>query len=103
MFRSLSAKLLMVTVGLVMLAEVLIFVPSVAFSREVWLEDHLASGQIAGLALEANPDATLSRELEAELLANAYGAGFKHAEVSAFTEGRSMLSALLAMIARGWC
>jgi signal transduction histidine kinase len=71
MFHSLSSKLLMLTVGLVMLAEILIFVPSVAFYRQVWLEDHLASGQIAGLALEANPNATLSRELEAELLANA--------------------------------
>ncbi|TDI62528.1 MAG: HAMP domain-containing histidine kinase [Alphaproteobacteria bacterium] len=82
MFHSLSAKLLMLTVGLVMLAEVLIFVPSVAFYREVWLEDHLASGQIAGLALEANPNATLSRELEAELLANAMvrGVMIKRAE-----------------------
>ena len=71
MFRSLSSKLLALTIGFVMLAELLIFIPSVAFYRGTWLSDHLASGQIAGLALEANPDAAVSRELESELLANA--------------------------------
>ena len=52
MLRNLSSKLLILTVGFVMLAEVMIFVPSIAIYRANWLEDHLASGQIAGLALK---------------------------------------------------
>jgi signal transduction histidine kinase len=71
MFRSLSVRLLVLTISFVMLAEILIFVPSVAQFRRVWLEEHLASAQLASLALEATPDAMISPELEAELLANA--------------------------------
>lgn len=52
-----------------MLAEVLIFVPSVARFREDYLLNRLERGQIASLALEA--DDMLSSELEAELLQTA--------------------------------
>ncbi|MFD3191001.1 sensor histidine kinase [Sedimentitalea sp. HM32M-2] len=52
-----------------MLAEVLIFVPSVARFREDYLLNRLERGQIASLALEA--DDMLSTELEAELLQTA--------------------------------
>jgi signal transduction histidine kinase len=75
MLRNLSSKLLILTVGFVMLAEVMIFVPSIAIYRANWLEDHLASGQIAGLALEASPQSMVSVELEEELLANARVSG----------------------------
>lgn len=53
-----------------MLAEVLIFLPSVAKFREDWLLLRLERAQIAALSLLAS-DATLETDLEAELLANA--------------------------------
>ena len=49
----LSAKLLFLTLIFVMLAEVLIFVPSVANYRAMWLTDRLASGYTAALVLDA--------------------------------------------------
>ena len=52
-----------------MLAEVFIFVPSIARSREDYLLERLERAQLASLALEA--DAFISPELEAELLRNA--------------------------------
>nr|WP_174822809.1 HAMP domain-containing sensor histidine kinase [Ruegeria lacuscaerulensis] len=52
-----------------MLAEVLIFVPSIARFREDFLLNRLERAQIASLALLA--DDMLAEELEAELLANA--------------------------------
>ena len=67
----LSGKLLVLTVMFVMLAEVLIFVPSVANFRMNWLRERLASAQIASLALEAAPDRMVSQMLRKELLENA--------------------------------
>ena len=66
--RSLSARLLVLTMFFVMLAEVLIFVPSVARFRSTYFEDRIAAAHLAALALEATPDAMLSRELQDELL-----------------------------------
>ncbi len=66
--RSLSARLLLLTIFFVMLAEVLIYAPSVANFRITWLNDRLASADLAILALEAAPDETLSAELKSELL-----------------------------------
>jgi len=68
--NSLSGRFLALTVIFVMLAEVLIFLPSVARFREDWLLLRLERAQIAALAVLAS-DATLSSDLEAELLANA--------------------------------
>ncbi len=45
-------KLLMLTILFVMLAEVLIYVPSVANFRRSWLNDKLAAAQVAALVLE---------------------------------------------------
>ncbi len=64
----LSARLLLLTVGFVMLAEVLIFAPSIARFREVYLEERLAAAHLAILALEATPDHMVSPELSMELL-----------------------------------
>lgn len=66
--RSLSARLLLLTIFFVMLAEVLIYAPSVANFRVTWLNDRLASADLAILALEASPDETLSADLKTELL-----------------------------------
>ena len=65
----LSSRLLVLTILFVMLAEVLIYVPSVANFRRNWLKDRLAAAQIAALVLDAAPEETLSEELETKLLA----------------------------------
>lgn len=69
--KSLSGRFLLLTIIFVMLAEVLIFVPSVARFRLDYLQARLDSSQIATLALLAAPDDMISPELEAELLRNA--------------------------------
>lgn len=68
LFRSLSGRLLALTVVFVMITEVLIFVPSVARFREAWLTERLERAQIASLALLATPDDMVTPELETELL-----------------------------------
>lgn len=68
--NTLSGRFLLLTVGFVMLAEVLIFVPSIARFREDYLLLRLEKAQIASLALLAT-DGMISAELEAELLSNA--------------------------------
>ncbi|MEH6776332.1 MAG: sensor histidine kinase, partial [Cereibacter changlensis] len=60
----------MLTVAFVMLAEVLIFVPSIARFREDYLLLRLEKAQIASLAL-LTTDEMMTPELEEELLANA--------------------------------
>ncbi|MCL6285758.1 HAMP domain-containing histidine kinase [Ruegeria sp. 2012CJ41-6] len=69
MLNSLSGRFLILTTVFVMLAEVLIFVPSIARFREDFLLNRLERAQIASLALLA--DDMLAEELEAELLENA--------------------------------
>ncbi|MBK1696730.1 sensor histidine kinase [Rhodovibrio salinarum] len=66
--KGLSVRLLVLTIFFVMLAEVLIFVPSIARYRLSYLEEKLASAHLAVLALEATPDQMVSEELEGELL-----------------------------------
>jgi len=51
----LSGKLLILTVLFVMIAEVLIYVPSIATFRRSWLNDRLSAAYTAALALEAAP------------------------------------------------
>ena len=68
--NTLSGRFLILTTIFVMLAEVLIFVPSVARFREDYILDRLGRAQIASLALLAT-DEMIDEELEAELLANA--------------------------------
>jgi signal transduction histidine kinase len=67
----LSAKLLLLTISFVMLAEVLIFVPSVANFRISWLNDRLTAAQLAALAAEAVPGGVVPDALRAELLRTA--------------------------------
>jgi len=68
--NTLSGRFLLLTVAFVMLAEVLIFVPSVARFRADWLLMRLEKAQIASLARLAADDA-IGEDLERELLANA--------------------------------
>ncbi len=67
----LSAKLLLLTILFVMLAEVLVFVPSVSNFRRQWLMERLAAAQIASLAAEAAPGGQLPAMLRDELLKQA--------------------------------
>ncbi len=67
----LSAKLLVLTTLFVMLAEVLIFVPSIANYRNTWLMDRLMAAQLASLAAEATPSGNVPEKLRAELLRTA--------------------------------
>ena len=67
----LSAKLLLLTLLFVMLAEVLIFVPSVANFRITWLTDRLTGAQLAALAAEAGPGGVVPDQLRTELLRTA--------------------------------
>lgn len=69
MMNSLSGRFLILTTIFVMLAEVLIFVPSIARFREEYLQNRLERAQIASLALLA--DDMIDSELEQELLENA--------------------------------
>ncbi|MFC4351972.1 sensor histidine kinase [Fodinicurvata halophila] len=68
--RSLSARLLLLTIGFVMLAEVLIFAPSVANFRLNYLEERLAAGHLAVLSLEATSDHMIDEDLTYELLSH---------------------------------
>lgn len=69
MLNSLSGRFLILTVVFVMLAEILIFVPSIARFREDYLLSRLERAQIASLVLLAND--MIDDKLEAELLENA--------------------------------
>ncbi len=69
LIRSLSARLLLLTIFFVMLGEVLIFVPSVARYRMTYFEDHMAAAHLATLALIASPTGKIDQALTDELLA----------------------------------
>lgn len=69
-FRTLSGRFLLLTVAFVMLAEVLIFLPSIARFRYDFMAERLKMAQIAALTQLATED-MITPELEAELLANA--------------------------------
>ena len=68
---SLSLRLLVLTIVFVMIAEVMILVPSIAQFRLSYLEERIAASHLATLALEAAPDHMVSPELEARLLRQA--------------------------------
>jgi signal transduction histidine kinase len=69
-FKTLSGRFLILTVIFVMLAEILIFVPSIARYRADFLLTRLKQAQIAALTQLASEEMIMP-ELEAELLANA--------------------------------
>ena len=69
LLNTLSGRFLILTMIFVMLAEIMIFVPSVARFRQDFFMLRLERAQIASLALLAND--MLDEELEAELLVNA--------------------------------
>jgi signal transduction histidine kinase len=64
----LSGKLLMLTILFVMIAEVLIYVPSVANYRLNWLNDRVAAGHTAALVLDAAPSGMVPETLARQIL-----------------------------------
>lgn len=70
LLRSLSARLLLLMLFFAMVSELLIFVPSVARFRMTYLENHLASGHLASLALSASPSGQVDPALTNRLLAD---------------------------------
>ncbi|MGA7789068.1 MAG: HAMP domain-containing sensor histidine kinase [Xanthobacteraceae bacterium] len=64
----LSGKLLVLTILFVMIAEVLIYVPSVANFRVVWLKDRLATAYTAALVLDAAPNGMVPDPLAKKIL-----------------------------------
>jgi signal transduction histidine kinase len=71
LIRSLSGRLLIVTMLAVMVIEALIFAPSVARFRLDYLQERLRMAELASLAILATPEEMLDPELEAELLERA--------------------------------
>ncbi len=69
----LSGKLLLLTILFVMVAEILIYVPSVANFRLNWLNDRLAAAQTAALVLDAAPSGMVPESLAKQIL-NSIGA-----------------------------
>ena len=70
MFNSLSGRFLILTVIFVMIAEVMIFLPSIARFRYDYLTDRMERAQIASLALLGATD-MIPKLVEVELLDNA--------------------------------
>ncbi|HEX3864397.1 MAG TPA: HAMP domain-containing sensor histidine kinase [Stellaceae bacterium] len=68
--RSLSARLLVLTIFFVMFSEVMIFVPSVARFRMTYFDNHLAAGYLATLALAASPTGKIEQPMTNLLLKN---------------------------------
>ncbi|WP_340110029.1 HAMP domain-containing sensor histidine kinase [Pikeienuella sp. HZG-20] len=68
---SLSGRLLLLTIGIVMMTEVLVFAPSVARFRQDYLQQRLHLAEVAALALLAADSDMVERALEVELLDSA--------------------------------
>jgi signal transduction histidine kinase len=66
----LSGKLLLLTILFVMVAEVLIYVPSIANFRLNWLNDRLAAAHTAALVLDAAPSGMVPESLAKKILAS---------------------------------
>lgn len=64
----LSGKLLVLTILFVMVAEVLIYVPSIANFRLNWLNDRLAGAYTAALVLDAAPSGMVPEPLARQIL-----------------------------------
>lgn len=66
--RGLSTKLLVLTAIFVLLAEVLIFLPSIANFRLRWLEERLGTAAAVSVLLTQNNESNLPREVQDEVL-----------------------------------
>jgi signal transduction histidine kinase len=78
----LSGKLLLLTIPLVMIAEVLIYVPSIANFYQNRLNDRLAAANTAALVLDAAPSGTVPDSLARQILSSigARAVAIKHGQ-----------------------
>ncbi|MCB1464058.1 MAG: HAMP domain-containing histidine kinase [Nitratireductor sp.] len=68
LWRGLSARLLVLTIIFVLIAEVLIFLPSIANFRNVWLQSHLDTAETASIVYLDSDDPMLSDKAQREFL-----------------------------------
>lgn len=68
--HSLSSRLLILTIFFVMVAEILIFIPSIARFRQTWLTEKLGLAHLAILAVDAAPDRSVNEMMRRELLSH---------------------------------
>lgn len=78
--HSLSTRLFVLTIGVILLVEALIFIPSAASFRADWLDKRVQGAHVAALALDATPTRMVSEELAAELLKSAEVLGVAETE-----------------------
>ncbi len=64
----LAARLFLLTIGFVLISQVIMFVPRVAAYRESQLRVRLAAADTAALVFAAAPDGMLSKELTKQIL-----------------------------------
>ncbi|MBX9926792.1 MAG: HAMP domain-containing histidine kinase [Hyphomicrobiaceae bacterium] len=69
--NGLQARLLLMTAAFVMLAELLIFVPTLAAFRVNWLDERLQAAQLAAIAADSYPGGAVPSGVRAELLRTA--------------------------------
>ncbi len=84
----LSGKLLMLTIAFILLAEILIFFPSIANFRNVWLRTHLDTAEAASIVYNDISNVMLSEEASKTLLDTALAS-----TIAIRREGRSQLIA----------
>lgn len=68
--RRLSSKLLLLTIGFVLLAELLLFIPSAALFRQNWLEDRAQQAGLLAQALTGVPDYQASQTLTDQFMSD---------------------------------
>ncbi len=68
--RRLSSKLLLLTIGFVMLAEMVLFVPSIALERQNWLTERTQQAGLLAQALTGVPDYEASEVLTQQFMAD---------------------------------
>lgn len=88
--KSLSARLLLLTVGFVLVAETLLFVPSIAFFRQEGLEMRARSASLVAEALMSNQSGDPSREASA-MLAKQFMMQTDADLLAAFQDGQTLL------------
>ena len=90
--KSLSARVLMLTIFFVMVAESLIWTPSISRFRKVYLEERIVRAHLSTLALEAIPEGAVGKDLETDLLfhAEAYGIALSRPEKRVLMVSKAM-------------
>ena len=86
----LSARLLLLTVLFVVVAELFILAPSLADFQDGWLNDRVRAAELASLAVEAAPDQMVTEQLASQLL---NGAGVISVAIRSEGQRRLLLAA----------